>query len=69
MTVNTIKVEMIKEKFRLTLVEITDLLGVKKYRLQTEKYDKVINVQDLETLDVALAIFDGMVSFYEILEG
>lgn len=61
----TIKADRVNNMFQLVLLEETDLLNAKRFKIKVEKDGRIINEQSLEALDVALSVYDGMQLFYE----
>ena len=59
-----IKDETLPNSHHLTLREETDLLGGVRYTLQVDKNGKVETTQTLEALDVALALREGLINYY-----
>jgi hypothetical protein len=67
MTTRTIKADTVNHMYQLTLLEESGLLGNTQYKIQVEKDGREESVQVLETLDIALAVYEGLQTYYEKL--
>lgn len=62
--IKTIKNETLADSHCLTLQEETDLLGGTRYTIRIDRSGETETTQTLETLDVALAVYEGLINYY-----